>query len=41
MEVRDQVDVVFTGKDVSNLYANKMDVEDQRSLNIGFVIACK
>ena len=29
--------VVFTGKDVSDLYANKIGVKDQWHLNIVFV----
>ena len=38
VEVRDQKGVVFTGKDVSDLYANKMNVKDQQLLNMDFVI---
>ena len=37
-EVDEKKGVVFTGKDASDLYANKMDVKDQRPLNMGFVI---
>ena len=31
-------DAKSIGKDTSELYTNKMDVEDQRLLNMGFVV---